>query len=163
MEDEINADNPFRTAALAYAARGWHVLPCRPGGKEPLGRLAPHGVKDATTDSEKIRRWWMAAPDANVAVACGRSGLVVVDCEGPAGVAAFVNWCDAHDVKLEGVPCVETPRTRGRHYYFRAGKPPDLSIGPMGYILFDDKGKGIVEVRDNESYVVAPPSRWNDE
>jgi hypothetical protein len=36
--------------ALAYAARGWHVLPLEPRGKAPLGRLVPRGMKDATTD-----------------------------------------------------------------------------------------------------------------
>ena len=33
--------------ALAFAARGWPVLPCQPGQKTPATR---HGLRDATTD-----------------------------------------------------------------------------------------------------------------
>ena len=139
-------------AALAYAARGWHVFPCRPGGKEPLGKLAPHGVKDATTDPEQIRRWWTACPDANVGVACGKSALVVVDCDGAEGVATFAAWAEANDVALGDVPCAATPRG-GRHYYFAA--PAGAALGPKVRVLPG------VDVRAGESYVVAPPSRWN--
>ena len=39
-------------AALAYAARGWAVLPVNHGGKDPL---TAHGVKDATRDEAQIR------------------------------------------------------------------------------------------------------------
>ena len=50
--------------ALRYARRGWTVLPLTPNGKTPLARLAPHGVKDATDDVEKIRSWFAAEPSA---------------------------------------------------------------------------------------------------
>jgi len=153
-------DNPLLAAALAYAAAGWSVFPCVPGGKAPLGKLVPHGVKDATTDEATIRAWWAAVPTANVAVATGRSNLIVVDCEGPEGIAVFINWADAHDVALADVPCATTPRTQGRHYYFRAAAPPDLERGPTSFVMFNDAGKGIVEIRNNESYVIAPPSTF---
>jgi hypothetical protein len=39
--------------ALAYAAHGWPVFPCQPGGKQPA---TPHGFHDATTDPDKIAR-----------------------------------------------------------------------------------------------------------
>jgi hypothetical protein len=38
-------------AALFYASLGWPVFPCR--GKKPA---TPHGVKDATTDPDQIRK-----------------------------------------------------------------------------------------------------------
>ena len=49
--------NPLHAAAQAYAERGWSVLPCVPGGKEPDGALAPHGFKDATTEPATICCW----------------------------------------------------------------------------------------------------------
>jgi hypothetical protein len=83
-------------AALRAAARGWLVLvlwylnpdsscgcgnpACNRPGKHPLGRLVPHGVKNATTDAAIIRKWWAEVPHANLGIATGRaSGIVVLD------------------------------------------------------------------------------------
>lgn len=86
-------------AALAYAARGWHVLPCfRPKpnaegnlicgcgkkdcdspGKHPHGFLARRGQMDATTDPEVIRRWFAYGHQLNIAIQCSQSGLAVID------------------------------------------------------------------------------------
>jgi bifunctional DNA primase/polymerase-like protein len=68
----------LRDAALAAAGRGWHVFPLRPGTKRPRGILVDWEAR-ATTDPDRIGRWWSAHPVDNVAVACGPSGLVVVD------------------------------------------------------------------------------------
>jgi len=38
-----------------------------------------------TADSDKIRRWWMHNPSYNVGIACGASGLVVLDVDGLEG------------------------------------------------------------------------------
>jgi bifunctional DNA primase/polymerase-like protein len=70
-------DSTFLEAALSYARRNWHMLPVQPGGKVPLAALAPHGLRDATTDAETIRRWWDAD---NIGIQTGAvSGLVVLD------------------------------------------------------------------------------------
>ncbi len=64
-------------AALAYAARGWHVFPLKAGTKVPA---TPNGFKDATTDEETIRLWWGTDRRAGIGIATGAlSGLVVVD------------------------------------------------------------------------------------
>lgn len=65
--------------ALAYATIGWHVLPLEPGQKQPLGRLVPRGMLDATVDQQTIRDWWRKAPRAGVGIALAQSGLVAVD------------------------------------------------------------------------------------
>ena len=44
-------------SALALAEKDFHVFPCEPNGKRPLGG---HGHLDATTDAEIIERWWTA-------------------------------------------------------------------------------------------------------
>jgi len=64
-------------AALWYAQKKhWHIFPCVPRKKIPLTK---HGFLDATTDPSKIREWWDKNPHANVAVACGFSGIFVLD------------------------------------------------------------------------------------
>src|SRR5262245_44815036 len=78
-------------AALAYASRGWRVIPlhhvvngkcscskadCGSPGKHPRTQ---HGVKDGTTDASTIRGWWQTWPSANVAICTGpESGLWVL-------------------------------------------------------------------------------------
>lgn len=69
--------NDLLDAAIAYAAMGWHIFPCKPLQKVPA---TLHGVKDATTDPDKIRAWWNRWPEANIGLACGEaSGVYVVD------------------------------------------------------------------------------------
>jgi hypothetical protein len=73
--------------AARYAALGWPVFPCWPGEKAPLGRLAPHGYKDATTDPARIADWWKAWPEANIGCALAPAGLDITDLDGPQGIA----------------------------------------------------------------------------
>jgi hypothetical protein len=88
------------SAALAAAGRGWHVFPLRPNdkrpafphhttttctGRDPRCRAAETHVgwePRATTDPDRIRRAWSVAP-FNIGVACGPSGLVVIDLDQP--------------------------------------------------------------------------------
>ncbi len=80
-----SADTPQARAALAYADRGWAVLPCQPGSKLPLLRNGFHG---ATADVDTVAAWWRAEPQANVALVparCPLEGgctLLVLDLDG---------------------------------------------------------------------------------
>src|ERR1035438_7339000 len=79
---------PMLEAALAYASRGWPVLPCEPRGKRPFGLLVSHGLKEATTDPATIEGWWWAEPEANIGL---RTGVAfdVLDVDGDEGMAAL--------------------------------------------------------------------------
>ena len=81
--------------ALDYIERGWHVLPVKPRGKDPLVDLVPHAVLDSSTDPEVVRHWFTVRPDANLAVRCGAaSGLVVLDVAAPDFSTAFPTFLD---------------------------------------------------------------------
>ncbi|MDO3687354.1 bifunctional DNA primase/polymerase [Micromonospora sp. C28ISP2-4] len=105
-------------AALAHAARGWHVFPLRPddkrpafpdhtaddcAGRDPRCRAGHVGWEQrATTDSDRIRRAWSTRP-YGVGIACGPSGLVVVDLDVPkhpddSPPAQWAGACDGWDV-----------------------------------------------------------------
>ncbi len=90
---QVEQANPKLADALAYAKRGWRVIPvnwvkkdgtcscanprCDNVGKHPL---TVHGVKDAAVADETIRAWWTKYPKANIGIATGaESGIVVLD------------------------------------------------------------------------------------
>lgn len=134
-------------AALAYAARGWAVLPVEPRGKRPLGSLVPHGVKDATTDPTVIRGWWKRHPDANVGVATGAaSGFDALDVDGEEGAATLAAWERVH-ASLPSTPGALTGGG-GRHELFAyvAGLRNAVGFAPG------------VDVRTEGGYIVVPPS-----
>ncbi len=137
-------------AALAYAARGWPVLPCEPSGKVPIGRLAPHGLHSATTDPARIRAWWRAQPRANVAIVTGPpSGLFAVDVDPRhGGDRTLADLVARHGA----LPFTLRARTGGggSHYFFRM---PDAALRVGAHVL----GAG-VDIKGRGGYVVACPS-----
>lgn len=139
----VSETNPQLSAALAYAAAGWPVFPLRPRAKSPDGRLAPHGLHDATCDPRRLRAWWSASPEANVGVRTGVS-IDVVDVDGPLSLLDQIG-----PGRLRLGPAVRTGR--GWHLYFTAtGLPTKAAVVPG----VDTRGVG--------GYVVAPPSRHPD-
>ena len=139
------AANPLLSAALAYARRGWPVLPLRPEQKVPDGRLVPHGLNEATTDEARIRSWWAAAPTANVGIRTGL-GLDVVDLDSEAARTALV----ARAVEPLS-PSIAVRTARGWHLWFASS-----GLSSRAGVL-----EGM-DVRGQGGYVVAPPSRHPD-
>jgi putative DNA primase/helicase len=147
-------------AALEYAARGWAVFPLEPGQKRPLGRLAPHGCRSATTDEQTIRGWWEDTRNANVGIATGdASGLAVVDVDGDQGARTWEVLLVGRDITAPTLTS-RTPRG-GYHLVYR--RPDDG---------FRNSANGLgemVDTRGDGGYIVAPPSiangkvyRWDD-
>lgn len=134
-------------AALEYAERGWHVLPCKPRGKDPLTELVPHAVLDSTTDPEVIGHWFQVCPSANLAVRCGSvSGLVVLDVDPRHGGTESLSRLIAENGALPDTVTCQTGGG-GVHFYFRhPGTPLET---------WKDSG---LELRIENVYVVAPPS-----
>lgn len=85
--------------AIAAVARGMHIFPTNEAGsrdpvtgadidKQPhlLEPGKPYKIKwaeAATDDWAQVLYWWKMWPQANVAVACKPSGILVVDCDQP--------------------------------------------------------------------------------
>lgn len=123
--------SPTHVAALAYAKRGWRVLPL--DGKVPFTQ---HGVYDATTDPAVIDGWFRRYPFASVGIACGpQSDLWVLDADheeglatlktlgidkrapyvwtGGGGVHVFFAWSDAVGQRVRCLPGIDTRADRG--------------------------------------------------
>jgi hypothetical protein len=130
-------------AALSYARRGWHVYPAR--GK--ASALVKWGTK-ATTDEKIIRGWWRTWPDAIVCIACGPSGLAVIDLDvkdGKNGPAVL----DALERRHGRLPPTMMQRTGsgGTHLIFRG--EIKTTVGVLGEGI-DTRGRG--------GMIVAAPS-----
>jgi hypothetical protein len=74
------ADPALLRRALAAAQRGWYVFPCAAGEKRPA--LRGNWQDLATISPGQVRDWWSRAP-YNIGIACGPSGLVVIDLDRP--------------------------------------------------------------------------------
>lgn len=152
-------------AALAYASRGWRVLPiwpirdgacacgnaCASPGKHPIHVLAPNGCHSATTDAAIIAAWWDEVPDANVGIATGQeSGLWALDVDPRHGGDASL---EALEDRYGRLPYSLRQRTGsgGWHIVFR--HPGDGRLSNSSGRL----GAGL-DVRGDGGYIVAAPS-----
>jgi len=144
--------NPRLTAALAYAAKGWHVFPVLPRLKVP--QKGGKGLHDATLDADRIAAWWRVNPDFNVAISTGPSHLLVVDVD-PGGEDAWAELlasCDALRDAARRAYQVQSPRGT-LHYYFANPEALGSSSGRLAQHI-DTRGIG--------GYVLAPPSYVDD-
>ena len=138
----LTAPGALLAAALWYAEQGIPVFPLQPRQKRPLP--GSRGFKDATTDTEQIRTWWGAVPDANIGAPTGLS-FDVIDVDGPAGVVTLLT--ELWDKLPPALGRVSTPRPGGQHIYV-----PPAGVGNRAAVYpgIDYRGAG--------GYVVVPPS-----
>ena len=179
------------TAALLNAARwcagrGWHVFPLRPGDKRPA--FPDHKAEDctgtdprcrgghqgweprATTDPGRIGRAWARTP-YNIGLACGPSGLLVIDLDTPKpgevpppewalpgvtdGADVLAVLCERHGQPFPCETFMVRTRRGGLHLYFTA--PPGVRLGNTS----GRSGRGLgwlIDTRGHGGYVVAPGS-----
>lgn len=159
----MTPDPELLAAALAYAARGWPVIPvhepragggctcpqqerCDRPGKHPRWArgLLEHGLKDASTDPERIHAWWRRWPHANIGLRTG-IGFDVLDIDGPAGWAALDSWAAEHGVRLVG-PAAQTGSGGWHLLLAPTGAGNRTSLLPQ------------VDYRGRDGFIVAPPS-----
>ncbi len=155
---EEGESNELLEAALSYAARGWHVFPvywiedgkcscndreaCKQAGKHPT---VMRGFHEATTDADRITSWWKRWPRANIGIATGASGLLVVDCDRH-GESDGMVWLDGVRSFIP-TKCRVKTGGGGEHLFFKA--PAYACKGKL---------KDGVDLKGEGGYVVAPPS-----
>jgi hypothetical protein len=155
-------------AATALAERGWHVFPCQPGGKRPA--LRQDWEHRATTDTARIARCWSTGP-YNIGIACGPSGLVVIDLDTPKpgqatppggqpgtgihdGADVLADLCEHARQPWPAETFTVTTPNGGTHLYFTA--PPATRLrntaGRLGWLI---------DTRADGGYVLGPGSIVN--
>jgi len=135
--------------AEEYAKAGWYVFPLRPRDKTPL---TAHGLKDATTKIDVVRRWWSQTPQANIGLNCGKSGLVVIDLDKRGEHDGCREWAallQQHGLSIE--TSVSLTGGGGQHLIFKS--PDGLSIKNSAGRLAPG-----IDVRAEGGYIVLPPS-----
>jgi putative DNA primase/helicase len=128
---------------------------CQHPGKHPR---APHGYLDATRDERQIIEWWDERwPNASIGVACGASGLIVLDNDVRNG--GFASHADLieHMQKKYGVVLPESltvmtgSNDGSTHDYFRYrwtdGDRTPSALEPG------------LDLKGQHGFVIAPPSR----
>ncbi|MFD9442442.1 bifunctional DNA primase/polymerase [Streptomyces sp. NPDC060006] len=120
--------------ALWCAEHNWPVHPLAPGRKTPAANCADcqshshppercpcipagrwcHGFHSATTNRNRIIRWWQHQPRFGVGVACGPAGLVVIDVDSHSAAAP------AHDRLLPGIHIPDSISLSGLRHGFHS-------------------------------------------
>lgn len=164
-------DNRLLAAALDYATvKRWPVFPLRPGTKLPATPTHTADACDqrdprcreghagwearATCETDRVTRAWTRKP-YGIGIACGPSGLLVVDLDVAKGTAAsgqetLTQLEHDHGQALPATWTVGTP-SGGRHLYYR--QPPGPRLGNTAGRV----GPGI-DTRGWGGYVAAPPT-----
>ncbi|WP_432838933.1 bifunctional DNA primase/polymerase [Dactylosporangium sp. CA-092794] len=198
---ELRADSQaLLRNALAFAERGWHIFPLRPDDRpgdednakrpafparctaehcdrsDPRCRAAGRHVgweERATTDPDRIRRAWSRAP-YNIGIACGPSGLLVIDLDRPKphtvrpprwdlpgvtdGFDVLATVCTEAGQPLPTETYTVSTGRGGTHLYFR--QPADVQLRNTG----GQQGNGLgwlIDTRGHGGYVVASGSTVN--
>ncbi len=155
--------------ALAYAALGWHVFPCR--DKRPL---TGNGFHDATADSAQITAWWSDWPDAEIGWVPGLSQDVVIDLDVPKNGGGDGREAFKQIAGLEplGTSLLATTPSGGQHLVYRmpAGRRYGMANlkrlgidvrGFGGYVILPDGRPGREWVEDDPFEIAAPEApQW---
>ena len=162
------------------------MFPLRPGDKRPA--FPDHKAEDctgtdlrcrgghqgweprATTDPGRIGRAWARTP-YNIGLACGPSGLLVIDLDKPKpgevpppqwalpgitdGADVLAALCERHGQPFPCETFMVRTRRGGLHLYFTA--PPGMRLGNTTGRT--ERGLGwLIDTRGHGGYVVAPGS-----
>lgn len=152
--------------ALHYAAAGLPVVPlhginkrgtctcgksnCSTPGKHPRTK---HGLKEATTDEEQIRKWWSEKRWPNASIGGVGGKFICLDIDAKSDGFNSLEELIADNAPLPDTAVVQTGEyggERGLHYWFRM--PEDEMVSSRAGI------RPGVDIRCYNGYAVMPPS-----
>jgi P4 family phage/plasmid primase-like protien len=133
-------------AAQAYISRGWAVFPLQENSKIPA---VSGGVSASSTDPDQIQAWFGDGNyfKYNIGIRAGDT-LAIVDEDFQHGGHDSIRALPVADFVT---PTVKTPRGGHHYYYLPDSRPLKAWVGFLPG----------VDLRVNNSYVVAPPSVIN--
>ena len=121
--------------ALALREKGWSIIPIERKKKTPILQWNKYTKKYATR--KEIRKWWKQKPNANIGIITGKiSNLTVVDVERGGDISYL--------------PATKSVKTGGGgyHFYYQYSETIKNAV----------RIKPLTDIRNNNGYVVAPPS-----
>ena len=132
--------NELATAALAYAAYGWSIIPVR---KNKKAAVKWHKYQKRRPSPDEVKSMLSIRGVTGCAVILGKisGNLACRDFDKP---GAYESWAAAHPAEAAHLPTVKTPRP-GFHVYFTAEN--------VRTSKFDDG-----ELRGEGAYTLLPPS-----
>ena len=148
--------------AMRYRAAGWSIFPCK--FKVPITEaLANYNYswdkfKIKLPTEYQIQQWWTNYPDAQIALVCGKiSGVTVVDFDwlkDEQGTKRPDLSVDVRELAAK-LPITVSSFTgsNGIHKFFKYGDIP-TSLGTL---------HPQVDIKNNNSYVILPPSFYGDD
>lgn len=145
--------NSSLNAALELRSMGLQVFPARYKDKPPIVDWRKY--QEEKPSDRMVQSWFQNRGSLNFWVMTGRqSGIVVIDCDSPAGEAW---WAERVDLSIAAV--VKT--AKGRHYYFKIPESWDQSKPIQSWSVHPGKDDGheiSFDLRADLTGVVAPPS-----
>lgn len=141
VPDGIDDDAGAMTAALAYAAAGWYVLPIGAGSKRPAAELGRDWGHKSSRDPDQIAAWF-AGTSHGIGLHVGRSGVAAFDVDHPEKLPevlarAIIDRQPPAHATRDNVP--------GRAHYlfrYRGGRVLGNGTGRLGGAWGDIRGRG---------------------
>jgi P4 family phage/plasmid primase-like protien len=130
--------------ALKYWEKGWSIIPINKDKTPAISSWTKYQTQ-LPTRSEVIQ-WWTQNPNANIAVICGISNLIVVDID--YGHGSETNQPDIKGLELPPT-LVSKTGSGGFHYIYK--KRPGLMGKKTGY-------RNLVDIQSENAYIILPPS-----
>lgn len=168
--------NPALETALAAIRRGWFVFPVHSSGKETAKKpFAGFKWQELSSNDEAVvRRWWSEHPDAMTAVDCGKSNLLVVDCDvskdgkkTPVGLRHFEKVCrEFGGCDIPQTTMVTSP-SGGCHFYFSTDYSTEEALAVKNragwnFVEWKRDVEDGMDVRANGGFIIAPGSERKD-